>query len=104
MAENDFTYEGLLNDYSSFYGNDDNQYVEFIVASYNTNNKLKGWLVCYRENVTKAEFTSVVDVLLLSHGDDYRVEDGALVWDLGNNRTCTAGPADGQYMVIYGQE
>jgi len=95
LAKNNFAVTGSLDENSLFYGNKAHQFVEFIIVSFESDNKLRGWAISYKSNVTKLKFASVCEYLTQCHGTDYRVEEGNLIWNLANNRTCVAEPAGG---------
>lgn len=103
LSKHEFSHTCDLND-ASLYENKQNKYIDFILVNYDSRGKIYGWVISYKESVTKAQFASVCQVLSGHHGENYRVVDGAFVWDLGYSRSCAAGPAGGNYIVVYGPD
>jgi len=88
---------------------EDVEYVNWIELSFDADNLLDGWTVCYSNDVYDDCEDVVIEALVSWHGEDYTLEydeydDEFYVWDLDNGRTVEAAwdaYYDDFYVVYY---
>ncbi len=99
LKNNGFTLSKSMDSTTMLYGNSSNKLVDYILVKLDNNNTLKGWMVEY-STLSQSQIQSIITVLMSKHGEDYKTDEGALIWDLGNSRTCVLGGLDGTVTVF----
>ena len=103
LKNNGFTLSKSMDSTTMLYGNSSNKLVDYILVKLDNNNTLKGWMVEY-STLSQSQIQSIITVLMSKHGEDYQTDEGALIWDLGNSRTCVLGGLDGSVTVFYTED